>query len=343
MVVNYEWLLNEKRLKTAMNFVSKDAVLILDEVHRVRNRKTRTHKAVKRLSRRASKVIGLSGTPLVRTPVDLVGIYVAMNPEVPGGFWGLINKFFLTSPNPFGGRDILAIANVDYFRNWLHEWSLCRSKPSEGWPTKQRVGVPLELKGDLKRWHDELWEEFMTEIGDTLVLTPTKLAALTRIRQLLVSPKLLDRTVFSSGSKLNWLHDFLEVHEETSVVVFSPFKEAFYLAGIHNIISGDVSARRREEVIRLFQSGEINVVGVSLTMAEGFELPRGRVGVFLGFDWNASTMRQAEDRLHRPSNPHDRVVYYYLYFENSPVERHLLDVVNGKLTWQAALFGKEEV
>lgn len=332
-VLNYEKLLNERLLLDLLK--QQPPVIILDEVHRVRHRKTKIHKAVKRLTRHAEFCWGLSGTPLVRSPTDLLGIYIALNPATKGGYWGLVNTFMLTQKGVWGNIEILGVANPEYFKQWLRTWALRRTKPSEGWPTKQRVGIPLRMDDpQLRQWHDELWEEFMTELDDEVVLTPTKLAALTRIRQLLVSPKLLNPKVLTAGPKAQWIQDFLESHPTTPVVIFSPFKEALYHFGVDHIISGDTPQKRRQEVIQKFQGGDVNVVGVSLTMAEGFELPRGQVGVFVGFDWNASTMRQAEDRLHRPTNPNDRVIYYYLYFEDSPVERHVLDVVNAKLTWQ---------
>jgi len=67
------------RRQCISNFVGK--TLVFDECHNLSNRETATTKAATAISRRFSRVIGLSGTPILNRPADFWPILHIIRPE----------------------------------------------------------------------------------------------------------------------------------------------------------------------------------------------------------------------------------------------------------------------
>ena len=105
------------------------------------------------------------------------------------------------------------------------------------------------------------------------------------------------------------------------------------------VLTGEVRGRDRQDLIDRFNHEKIPVLGVSVTMAEGFELPAAKAVVFWGFDWSATTHEQAEARVHRIGFQEDFLPVYYLKHPNT-IDDHIIDIVNKKYTWQQVLMSQ---
>lgn len=77
VIVNYEALLNETLFSVIYEW--KPDLVICDEVHYLKNHKSKRSKMVQYIAARASKRLGLTGTPLLKNVMDLFGIYRAVD------------------------------------------------------------------------------------------------------------------------------------------------------------------------------------------------------------------------------------------------------------------------
>jgi len=338
LLLNYELMKDLEGLQRPIDFV------IFDEAHRVRGRKAKVHKRAKQWARPADYVWMLTGTPIVKGPQDLV----ALRHVLTGGreaYWKLVDRYFLTEPNFWGGIDVAGVANPEYFKSWLSEWVLRRDKRSvlPGLPELVRIPVDLELDPKVHDMYVQLEEELYLAIEEGFdIAVANKLAVATKLRQLLQSPKLLHPTL-PLGGDIAWIEEFLK-DTEPPVVIYSPFKKSLqllreYLDGGMEVLTGEVTGRKRQELIDNFNNGKIPVLGVSVSMAEGFELPAATAVVFWGFDWSATTHEQAEARVHRIGFKESFLPVYYLKHPNT-IDDHIVDIVNKKYTWQQVLMSE---
>ena len=339
LILNYELLKDLEGLERPLD------VVIYDEAHRVRGRKAKVHQRAKKWARHAHYVWMLTGTPIVKGPQDLVALRYVLT----GGreaYWKLVDRFFITEPNFWGGIDVAGVANPEYFRMWLSEWVLRRDKREvlPGLPELARIPVELTLPNKVREMYRQLEEELYLAIEDGFdIAVANHLAAATKLRQLLQSPKILHPTL-PLGQDIEWIEEFLN---DTSppVVIYSPFKASLSLlrqalpSHKVEVLTGEVTGKKRQQLIDDFNAGKIPVLGVSVSMAEGFELPAAKAVVFWGFDWNATTHEQAEARVHRIGFSEDFLPVYYLKHRDT-IDERIIDVVNGKYTWQQVLLGR---
>ncbi|AMO44145.1 SNF2 family superfamily II DNA/RNA helicase [Roseobacter phage DSS3P8] len=83
--------------------------------------------------------------------------------------------------------------------------------------------------------------------------------------------------------------------------VIDELRKRLEAAGIRvGVVTGAVSANKRQAVVDAFQDGEIDVIiGNILAMGVGFTLTRARFVVFAELDWVPALIEQAEDRAWR--------------------------------------------
>jgi hypothetical protein len=97
--------------------------------------------------------------------------------------------------------------------------------------------------------------------------------------------------------------------------VVKQIAEAF--EGEAAVVVGGVTAKKRADIVRRFQAGEVPIfIGNILAAGEGITLTRSCRLLFGEVDWNATSMWQALKRIHRITQASD-VTITYLLFDNS--------------------------
>lgn len=326
-VVNYERLLREDP--------PPHEVLIFDEAHRLRNRKTKTWRRAAELSRRAQYVWLLSGTPVVNNPTDLFAQFMVMDPRTFRGFWPLVYQWVHTYEDLWGIK-FGGLKDPEGFRKWASQWMLRRTS-FPGRPVKQRVRLPVGY--DLKLYTD-MFVDWVLNTPQGEVAAPSALARLTRLRQLLVSPALLGYPQLGEA-----VEAALDLAQDAKVVFFSPFAQVADILqqrlGNLVVIRGGLPAHQLK--YRVEKANNENVPAfVTLGMAEGFSLWTYDAGVFLGFGWTPAAHEQAEDRIARPPRPQDCPAPMYYVVHPGTIDEHILDILDQKTTWDAVLGGLQK-
>ncbi len=207
-----------------------------------------------------------------------------------------------------------------------------------GLPDKVRLPIPLELGKEQRRLYDQMANEWLADLPDgMLTYAATKMGSCLRLRQILVTPKLVGDNETPSAA-FDAMHQWVKENkrEGKQSVIFTPFAQAIpYIQnhlGEHAradsvFIRGGQSIQSFRNQMDMWESG-CDVMVVSIKMAESFDLSRGSRALFLGADWNPMVNEQAEDRLHRHGQE-ATVTCHYLNHKNT-IDQHVFRVLEEK-------------
>jgi SNF2 family DNA or RNA helicase len=195
----------------------------------------------------------------------------------------------------------------------------------------------LQMSGGQRRLYNSLVEESMAELPtEGLIATPSILAKLQRLRQVLATPKLLD-SALEDGAGIDRIVEMLDEASDQHMVIFCPFVRAqeFIRARLENegykdiiTLHGGLSAEELGAKINYFRLRR-GICICSTKYAESFDLIPATWAVCLGFEWDCYDNIQAEDRLHR-GDISESVSIYYLRHEGAIDSELILPAVDVK-------------
>jgi SNF2 family DNA or RNA helicase len=313
LIINYENLRNTKVTKGAWETILKKYKpdgLIVDEVHRCKDRNSANFNAVKKFLHVPYRLY-LSGTPAPNKPWDIWTTLHLIRPNNYTSYWGFIHEFFIEETLFVGGR---AISQPARFRDGMQEFlqqsldciSIMR-KRKEVMDWLPDMDEPVQIKlpcTDLQaRYIKELETTFETEH----INTQSVLEQLIRVRQICGAPAMLG--LKGSSPKIDWIKQYIADYPEKSIILFSNSKRLVYLVKAYvkcAVISGDTPPKERQQHIVSFQNGTTRVI-ILQTQAgkEGLTLDTADVTIFLDTYPPAADYLQAKDRM-VPTRP-DRV------------------------------------
>jgi superfamily II DNA or RNA helicase len=303
--------------------------VILDEAQFVKNRQAATYKAVRRL--RARVRFAVTGTPLENSVMDLWSMLSIATPGLfpdPESFTELYRRPIERGDDP----DTLA-----RLRRRVRPVMLRRTKTevARELPPKQEQVLSIPLAPGHRRTYDRhlaaVRKQVLGLVGDLDHNRVAILAALTRLRQLALSPALLDDTAPPTSAKIDALIELVAdlKAEGHRGLVFSQFTG--FLALVRNRLDAegvaysylDGRTRDRERRIQHFRDGDDPLFLVSLK-AGGFGLTLTEADYVFILDpwWNPAAENQAVDRTHRIGQ--DATVMVYRLVSEDTIEEKVV-------------------
>ena len=338
---------NYSRLAVALD-LKWDGV-IFDESQMLRNRNTRTlFKTVRAAFDNGHTGLGkvpvffLSGTPIVKAAGDLWPILHLIDKHRWSSYWRFVQKYALVWQDQFGWH-VEGVTNALGLWNEVSSVALRRTvaEVQPSLPPKIRQRVPLEMTSRQARAYRELEADMIAEVDlpevGGLILTPSILARETRLRQVLVCPRLIG--VDDDGAAVGALVSNLK-EAPRSVVIFTPFAQAipWIKARIEEqtympvyVATGGMGSRFAEAIARFnsLQTDQPGVLIATVQMGKSWQAVDVTHEVyFIGFDWNATTQLQAESRVHRSGQTHTVFAHYFVHADTHDLAA--LDVLAGK-------------
>ncbi len=333
------------------------SAVLLDEAQFVKNSSSKAHQAVRKL--RARVKIALTGTPLENNLMDL---WALLSITAPGLFPDP-KRFTEVYRKPIEGGDAEALARLHRRTRPL---ILRRTKAAVATelPDKQEQIIPVPLSAV----HRKLYDRHLTRerqkvlglVGDINRNRITILRSLTMLRQLSLSPSLVDPTYPAISAKIDALLELME--EVTSAghraLVFSQFTGFLALVRDRLTEEGiayeylDGRTRNRTERIQAFREGDAPVFLISLK-AGGFGLNLTEADYVFILDpwWNPAAESQAIDRTHRIGQ--DKPVNVYRLVSADTIEekvvalqerkRNLFDAVVGNTSAVGAPLSADDI
>jgi SNF2 family DNA or RNA helicase len=197
------------------------------------------------------------------------------------------------------------------------------------------------MEPDQEKVYKDLEDKMLAELPSKGILAVSDvLTRLIRLRQCLITPKLLDPKL-SWGAGFEQIGELMEDTDDHHFAVFTPFRAPLpilkdYLVSRgtqpDNIILLHGGLSVEELGIRLAHFREERGVAlVTIKFAESFDLIPASWGVFLGVEWTPDENWQAEDRLHR-GNIERAVNIYYIQHKGTIDTTLMLPTLDEKAT-----------
>ncbi len=317
-IVNYELVLRDLEM---INQLTPDLV-ILDEAQRIKNWRTKTADAVKRLESRYAFV--LTGTPLENRLDELYSVFQFIDPKVLGPLWRFNLRYFEVEKRRSGSYKVVGLKNLAELRSRIRPYVLRR--------TRDEVLDQLPERTDNLFWvemtaaQQEPYEDFHRTVSrlraqaEKRALTPEEhdilMRSLLKMRMIcnalaLHDQELEGKQIERTAPKLVELEAILRdevVSAGRKAILFSQWSRMLKLVepvlqrcGLHWVkLTGKVPTHRRGELLdrfaddpdcRVFLSTDAGGVGLNLQAAS--------VVINLDLPWNPAVLEQRIARAHR--------------------------------------------
>jgi len=344
---SYEFvIINYDGVSTVEEEISKSGfdLIVVDEANAYKNTSTKRWKTLNRLMNTRTRLWMLTGTPASQSPEDAFGLAKLICPgNVPK--WKTTWKEqvmyqvsrFRWTPKPHA-RKLVFDALQPAIR---FEKAQCLDLPSVTYQTRH---VPLTTQ--VMRYYRVLKDQMLVEAAGTQITAVNAAARVSKLLQIsggAVYAEDGDVVEFDISPRLNAL---LEVLEETEqkVVVFVPFKHTIELVsefltknGVTNeIISGDVTARARADLINRFQTQTNPRVLVIQPQAasHGVTLTAADTVVFWSPVTSVETYLQCVARIDRVGQRNAMTV---VHLQGSEIERQMYNMLRNKVDMHSKL------
>ncbi len=308
VVINYEG---------ARNMVDdlltwKPDMLIMDEAHRCKTPGSQQSKAMARIARAARYKLALTGTPITNSPLDVYGIYRALDPSIFGtSFFAFRNRYAIMGG--WENKQVVGYQRVEELAAKIHRIAF-RVRKDECLDLPEMVDVyrTCNLEPKAQALYDQMRKESVAELeAGEAVVAANVLSKLLRLSQ--IAGGFLDGQQVSSA-KLNLLSEILDDLDGQKTVIFVRFtaeKEAIEKLLTKKKIDfvsldGSTPMKDRGPLVEKFQTDpECQIfVGQIAAAGTGITLHAASTAIFYSCSFSYADLDQARSRLHRSGQRH---------------------------------------
>ena len=337
-VIHYEALMARPPADLLWDYI------VVDEAHRIRNRKAIRTKAIKLLS--SMRRVALTGTPMDKDPSELWSIWQWLYPSEFTSYWRFRQTYCLMGENYLGFQQVLGPRNVDQLAKQLKGRFMKHTKEMvvKDLPPKIFIDVPIQMEGEQLQMYEAIRKskdiEVTTPQGDLVI--PSALAKITRLQQAASAGITLGDEFDVPSCKVDWTLEFIDDHPELSVVVFTRFVATAQrildrLTEVGVQACGFFGSKKSFPIE--FLNGEVRILVATIAKAgEGLDLKRTNAAIFVDQEWSTIKMQQAYDRIHRLGIDMPKNLYM---LKCSPVDYLISEKIERK--WDDAQFVYEAV
>lgn len=315
-------------------------LIIIDEANAYKTVGTKRWKTMQRLIDKNTWLWLMTGTPAAQSPFDAYGLAKLAVPERVPKFAGAFKEHVMMKISQFKWVPRHDHAKKVHFA--LQPAIRFEKKDCLDLPEVTYTDREVELSPQQKKYYELVRKEFLVETGDEVITSANAAVNLSKLLQISAG------AVYSqSGATLefdvsNRLKVVREVIEEAShkVLVFVPFTHAIdilrdYLTQ-HSIpcevINGDVSANKRNEIFNRFQTKDDKDIKVLIIQpaaaAHGVTLTAANMVVWYAPVTSTEIYLQANARIDRQGQKNAMTV---VHLQGSAVERKLYKMLQNRL------------
>lgn len=299
----------------------KPSMLIVDEIHKIKNRKKIRSQAVAKIRKHCSYILGLSGTPMESRTSELFNVLKLIKPELFPNFIEFAKIYCGAEEGEFGW-EYSGSTNVEQLNHILMSTVMIRRtkhQVQDYLPDITRVIIPLDIDN-----RDEYNKQLKLGFGSG-------------IRQMGFAYDDLKRVAVRG--KLNqvrdWVSDFLESGEKLVLAAHHIFTLDFLEQAFADVcvrVDGRVRPAHRQGLVDKFASdnkirliiGNMEVISLGFN---GMTVASNVAIVELG--WTPAEHIQLEKRVDRDGQTSSTVTAWYLVARDT-VEEEIAEVLNEK-------------
>ena len=325
------FIINYEALRLHKNELTRSwQICVLDEAHRVKNRKAQVTKAVRAITKNAQRIVQLTGTPIVNHASEFFSLLQILHPKIYTSYWRFVHKYCTVHNNGYGWvvDDILNATDIRVIslQKRLSTLLLRRTKKQVliDLPEKTIQQIPVVLTAKQYKLYNIMKHDMTVQLEKQhqTVSAVTALSLITRLRQMAIDATIMlpDETVPLDGAKIDVIHDLIAAAaNQQKIVIFSQFARVIRRIR-HNLdgwhisytgFTGQASSKDREAAIHEFQHNpQIKVFLTTISAGgQGISLSAASIAIFIDKAWAPAYNVQAQDRLHRLPQKHAVTIY----------------------------------
>ena len=309
--------------------------VIFDEIQELRHGGTEKYSAASLLAGAASRVAGLSGTPIYNRGAEIWNVVNILDFHFLGDYESFTREWCYGYGNQI-------VAKPELLGEKLREEGLMLRRTKRDvlreLPPKRRLVMPVDSD-------DAVYRRLMQPVRETL-------ARLKSDAEADASQRALWKMAVESGerqatgmAKAPYVAQFVRalLDADERVLLFAHHHQVMDLykkelkAYSPAFITGRETPAMKERSVERFMAGRTNLCCVSLRAAAGLNLQRASCVVFGELDWSPAVHSQAEDRAHRMGQT-DSILCYYLVSQGGS-DQDMQDALGLKVSQFVGLMG----
>lgn len=324
--------------------------IVIDEISGFKNRGSRRWRHANRLAKNTPYVWGLTGTP---TPNSLLDLWPQLFLLDRGARLGRTltayrTKFFAPGgrlPNGVITNWTLRPGAEEVIHSRIQDICLSIDQNNADYPVKNDVYHRFDLAPHARKAYDEMYKNFVAEIGETLVSVEHAAAKTNKLSQIangfmyhsgLVGVEESDQAEITQYhmAKMEVLQSILEDAQGAPALVFYRFDEdrrrLLHLPGAVDI--------KTPHAVDRWNRGNIPIlIAHPASAGHGLNLQKGgSLMIWYGQTWSSEEYVQGIGRLVRQGQPSPAVAVHHIIARDT-VDEQMLDVVQGRISRQDAL------
>jgi SNF2 family DNA or RNA helicase len=343
-------------------FPGKKLMLVMDEIHTLKNHSGKMHAAAKKLSLRCERTYGMTATPVKNRLMEFFALFQLIEPGLFPRVTRFQDEFCVTKLQSIGGGRkvpvIVGYKNLDRFVERVEPYYLARQKHEVA--SELPSLVTRELTCTLSDMEEELYD--LAEAGalqkseEADASSADILSSMVLIQEACNSPELIsdeDGNAYQGRStKVDTILDLLENElDGVKTIIFSRFERMVSIAereltarGIKcvRITGKEAKASEREKAKNQFQSktSGIDVILITTAGSESINLQAAEHIIFIDSPWSWGDYVQLIGRGIRIGSDHAMFLATHLVARKRNGAKTIDDHVNKKLREKQALADK---
>jgi SNF2 family DNA or RNA helicase len=339
IVINYDSAWRTPFAEWALR--QKWGLVVADECHRLKAPGGKASRYLARLGKAARFRLGLSGTPMPHSPLDVYGYFRFIDATIFGWSFNRFRQHFAVMGG-YQNHQVVAYDNLDELNRKFYSVTFACGKDVLDLPPEVHITYACQLGGEARRTYRSLKRNLMAELDAGEVTAANALVKLLRLQQITGGFIRTDdgQDVQIDSAKMNLLRDVLEdIDPQEAVVVFCRFHKD--LEAVNRV--ADETGRRslelsgRMDELKQWQAGDAPVLAAQIDSGGvGVDLTRARYSIYYSLGFSLGSYEQSLARIHRPGQTRP-VEYIHLLAQDTVDEQVMAalarrsDVINSVL------------
>lgn len=314
--------------------------VIIDECHKVKDTKTQQSKFTKGITNGKNYIFGLTGTPVINKPKDLISqLSIIGQLQKFGGYTSYVDRYCS------GPKEASNLKELNYLLNKTCFYRRSKQEVAKELPPKTRQVIVSEIS-TLKEYKDAE-KDLVTYLRNYKDASDDKIQSAIR-GQVMVQIGVLKN--ISARGKIKSVIDFVNdtIEQGEKIVLFvhlrevaAMLKEKYKHAA--TILGSDKLEERQASIKRFQEDKKCNVMIASLKAAgtgvDGLQNSSCMVA-FVELGWTAADHDQAEDRLNRIGQTRSVNCFYFL--GKNTIDTHIYKIIQTKRGIADIITGNED-
>lgn len=309
--------------------------VIFDEIQELRHAGTEKYSAASLVADAASRVIGLSGTPIYNRGAEIWNVVNILDYHFLGDYESFTREWCYGYGNQI-------VAKPELLGERLREEGMMirRTKQDvlKDLPPKRRLVMAIDAD-------DAVYRRLMQPVHQTIWQLKNDREANASQRALWEMEIERGERQATGIAKAPYVAQFVRalLDADEKVLLFAHHHEVMdiYKKELHAyspaFITGRETPAMKDRSVERFMTGKTNLCCISLRAAAGLNLQRASCVVFGELDWSPAVHSQAEDRAHRMGQTDSILCYYLVSSEGS--DQDMQDALGLKVSQFVGLMG----